>query len=260
MICSEEDFDEFEVNGMKTYREPESQKENSKSCEKLSKKTKSCETLSKKTESCKTLSKNTKSVDTSRENAKSCEKLSKEVKSCETLSKNTKSCEKLSKDGKSIEILGGHDKCDPIEVICSNEEMEGDVGDVSDDDVRHHEGTAVDESEEAAYCKVCNDPGTPSKLEKERRECMGHVQYRSWRPSCVRGRGQNSAHRVDSGKKDPRVLPEISMVLFCQGGRGEDNPTAVMIAIKDGKPKAMHAYSIPSKGACNSKVISKIAQ
>ena len=153
---------------------------------------------------------------------------------------------KLSQEQKIDEKPIGNDEGDVDEVIFRNEELGEDVGDVSDDDVRHHEGIAVDESEEAADCKVCNDPGTPSKLEKERHECMGHVQYRSWCPSCVRGRGQNSGHRVDAGDKDPIALPGISMDFFFAGEK--DNPTAVMIAIKDGESKAMHAYLIPSKG------------
>ena len=45
VICSEEDFDEFDVNGMETDREPESQKENSKSCEQLTNKTESGKTI-----------------------------------------------------------------------------------------------------------------------------------------------------------------------------------------------------------------------
>ena len=101
------------------------------------------------------------------------------------------------------------------------------VGDVSDDDERHDEGPDREESEEAAECKVCDAPAKPSAAENDRHECMGHVQYRSWCPSCVRGRGQNSPHRSKAKQREHRALPELSMDYFFIGEK--DNPTATLI-------------------------------
>ena len=124
-------------------------------------------------------------------------------------------------------------ECQTADNIYDNEEM--DTGEVSDDDAKHDEKDDNDTSDEVIECKVCVDPGRPTKEEKEKHDAT-HAQYRSWCPSCVMGRGQSSPHKSKEKKKDPRGLPEISMNYHFAGEK--DDPTATMLAIKDGKSKA----------------------
>ena len=143
------------------------------------------------------------------------------------------------------------------ETVYSNEEEEKmETGSVSDDDVKHDGDAQEDVEVEALKCKVRVDPVKPSKGDKERHEAMGHVQYRNWCPACVRGRGQNTPHR--SKERSESELPLISMDYFFAGE--EDNPTATMIAIKDSKSKAIHAYLVEAKGTCDPKIATRIAR
>ena len=144
-------------------------------------------------------------------------------------------------------------QCD---VVYSNEEEKMETGSVSDDDVRHDGAEGEEIEVEAIKCKICVDPVKPSKEEKERHEAMGHVQYRNWCPACVRGRGQNTPHR--SCDRSESELPLVSMDYFFAGE--EDNPTATMIAVKDSKSKAIHAYLVEAKGTCDPKIAKRIAR
>ena len=72
-----------------------------------------------------------------------------------------------------------------------------------------------DAEQESESAKIVSDPGQPRRREQEKHEAT-HVQFRSWRIACVRGRGiatkhfrHASAHasRVCYGRcKDVRAL------------------------------------------------------
>jgi hypothetical protein len=44
--------------------------------------------------------------------------------------------------------------------------------------------------------------------EVDKRYVMGHLQFRSWCPICVKAKGKNLDHKQDSGKE--RLRPECS--------------------------------------------------
>ena len=115
----------------------------------------------------------------------------------------------------------------------------------------------MDKKEEMIRPRVAQDPGKPSRDEVAMHEAT-HVQYRSWCPHCVRGRGQSSPHIMKpEGSEDTR-MPTVVMDYFFQGE--DDNPSATMIGIKDSKSKAMHAFLVEKKGAVDFKIVKKIAQ
>ena len=132
------------------------------------------------------------------------------------------------------------------------EKME--TGTVSDDDEKYEEDDGGEEAENKV--RVCTDPGRPSKEAKERHDAMGHVQYRSWCPHCVKGRGQNEPHK--SSERPESAIPLIGTDYFFAGEN--DDPTATMIGIKDSKSKAVHAYLVDNKGVFEHKVATKLAQ
>ena len=75
------------------------------------------------------------------------------------------------------------------------EEKVGEVGDVSEDDQKYDEEQMLDRDEELCRARVCVDPLRPTKEEVDQHNLTCHAQYRSWRPHCVRGRGQSSPHQ-----------------------------------------------------------------
>jgi hypothetical protein len=124
-------------------------------------------------------------------------------------------------------------------------------GEVSDDDMKFDEEQMTDKDEEMIRPRVAHDPGKPSREEVAMHEAT-HVQYRSWCPHCVRGRGQSSPHlSKPEGSEEEQRLPTVVMDYFFQGE--DDNPTATMIAIKDSRSKAMHSFLVDKKGAADFK-------
>jgi hypothetical protein len=57
--------------------------------------------------------------------------------------------------------------------------------------MKFDEEQMTDKHDEMIRPRVAHDPGKPSKEEVAMHEAT-HVQYRSWCPHCVRGRGQSS--------------------------------------------------------------------
>ena len=45
-------------------------------------------------------------------------------------------------------------------------------------------------------------PYTPTSMEREHHNCTGHAVYRSWCPSCVKGRGRSSPHTARDHVED----------------------------------------------------------
>jgi hypothetical protein len=116
----------------------------------------------------------------------------------------------------------------------------------------------IDRSEESIRPRVAIDPGKPSKEEVALHNAT-HVQYRSWCPHCVKGRGQSSPHYAKTqATEDEQRVPTIVMDYFFQGE--DNNPTATMVAIKDSKSRAMHAFLVEKKGTVDFKIVKKIAQ
>ena len=51
-------------------------------------------------------------------------------------------------------------------------------------------------------------PYTPTSMEREHHSCTGHAVYRSWCPSCVKGRGRSSPHTAKDHTEDE--IPVLS--------------------------------------------------
>ena len=115
-----------------------------------------------------------------------------------------------------------------------------------------HEGGMT---EEAAQCRVCVSPNTPSKREREEHE-VTHLPFRSWCPHCVRGRGQASPH-VHGKEKEENRLPTIALDYGFLGE--EDRKSITTIAIRDSKSGALHGFQVPQKGVSDERVSKKIA-
>ena len=129
---------------------------------------------------------------------------------------------------------------------------------MSEDDEMYDERQMKGEAQEIDKCKVCTDPGKPTKDEIEQHEAT-HAQYRSWCPHCVRGRGQSSPHKSTAAAHEMQSrVPTLAMDYFFAGQ--EDNPTETMIGIKDGRSKAMHAFLVNKKGVCDDRITKKIVQ
>ena len=63
--------------------------------------------------------------------------------------------------------------------------------------------------------KTLRDPKLPTQEDVDRHYLTGHIPYRNWCPVCVKAKGRDGDHRVDSGKE--RRLPEYSWD-YCSSG------------------------------------------
>eukprot|EP00972_Heterocapsa_arctica_P072248 10670449-Heterocapsa_arctica.AAC.1 len=87
-------------------------------------------------------------------------------------------------------------------------------------------------------------PEAPTKEEIEQR-MVSHVPYRSWCPSCVRCRGQNTPHRQLDAEQD-HALPTL---VQDYGFLGRDDTKAMPVLYsKDFRTKVMSSHLVPCKG------------
>ena len=88
---------------------------------------------------------------------------------------------------------------------------------------------AAEEVGEDARCEVCSSGGeegeegrtavgltSPQKVSKKEREEheKTHTPFRAWCKYCVKGRGQNTAHRRQEDESPNAQVPRISMDHF----------------------------------------------
>ncbi len=102
----------------------------------------------------------------------------------------------------------------------------------------------MEESTEESTAKVAKGPTVPSRWERERHE-VAHIPFRSWCPKCVAGRGVKSPHKVKKTREEEE-LPRFSMDYGFLGQ--EDQPTAVLLAMRELKTGMMFGMLVPKKG------------
>ena len=110
-------------------------------------------------------------------------------------------------------------------------------------------------------------PADPSPEEVEEHRLMGHVVYRTWCPSCVRGRGRDGRH--GAAHREESEIPIVSFD-YCYlssracardqpeggDGRGHQNPVLVMW---DSKSKSLFGHVVMAKGVDNQMVDRAVA-
>ena len=91
-------------------------------------------------------------------------------------------------------------------------------------------------AEEAAVVPVLPAPEQPTTQMVEAHRASGHLPFRSWCSSCVRGRGRSLAHRKQ--QKDQEVIPTISVDFGFFGSEENPNKDNPVLVIKDRKSRA----------------------
>ena len=66
------------------------------------------------------------------------------------------------------------------------------------------------ESEESRKPRVARRPNTPTRAEVEEHLPL-HIEYRSWCPHCVAGRGVSDQHRTNTGEKSEDLGATVSL-------------------------------------------------
>ena len=100
-------------------------------------------------------------------------------------------------------------------------------------------------AEEQADVRIMARPPMPSKEEVERHNAT-HMEYRSWCPHCVKGRGMANHHSKKARENNPSSIPEVVMD-YCFPSQ-ESEKAAIVLAIRDRKTKATNAIIVPRKG------------
>ena len=105
----------------------------------------------------------------------------------------------------------------PDNTICNvgAGEVSGDAAASSDvvEVAMEEEDGSPEEAEEARKPQVAKRPVTPSRAEVESHLPL-HVEYRSWCPHCVAGRGISMQHRQNTGD-DPNELGITVSLDYC---------------------------------------------
>ena len=122
------------------------------------------------------------------------------------------------------------------------------------------EGDHETESEEAYKPRRIPTPILPSQEEVDEHNIMGHVQYRSWCPHCVAGRGVGQRHVPV--EDEPGQLPKILSDYGYMNGQGKgeesraseetgaaDRDNLPILVVKDKKTKTIGASFVLEKGA-----------
>ena len=101
-------------------------------------------------------------------------------------------------------------------------------------------------AEEATAAPTMAAPEQPTTQMIEAHRASGHLPFRSWCSSCVRGRGRSLAHRKQN--KDQETIPTISVDFGFFGSEENPNKDNPVLVIKDRKSRAIWAHMLPSKG------------
>ena len=79
--------------------------------------------------------------------------------------------------------------------------------------------------------KVARRPVGPTREERETHEAT-HFPYRSWCPSCVRGRGIASPHRSGDKEEDEMAVRRAVIAMDYFYMNTKDEPIATLLAMK----------------------------
>ena len=111
-------------------------------------------------------------------------------------------------------------------------------------------------------------PGDPSTAEVEEHRLMGHAVYRSWCPSCVRGRGRDDRHGAT--RRDDSEVPIISFD-YCflssracardhpEGDATDESHQSPVLVMWDSRSKGLFAHMVAAEGVDNSLVDRAVA-
>ena len=122
----------------------------------------------------------------------------------------------------------------------------GVAGTVPDDSVERRKEEEEAAAEEATTAPALTAPEQPTTQMIEAHRASGHLPFRSWCSSCVRGRGRSLARRGQ--QKYQQTIPTVSVDFGFFGSEENPNKDNPVLVIKDRKSRAIWAHMLPSKG------------
>ena len=102
--------------------------------------------------------------------------------------------------------------------------------------------------------KIARTPQTPTKAEVAAHLASGHVDYRSWCPHCVHGRGMAHQHRTRPDEESEEVVVSIDYNFVTQEEEEEDQDIWPVLVGYDHHNKGLWAMAVDNKGATPSAV------
>ena len=93
--------------------------------------------------------------------------------------------------------------------------------------------------------KIARTPPTPTKAEVAAHLASGHVDYRSWCPHCVHGRGMSHQHRTNNEEGSDDIVISIDYAFVTQ--EDEDQDIWPVIVGFDHRNKGLWAMAVDSK-------------